>query len=122
MEQPRMADDGRRILFSQASTATGPIETMLQYEYRVAGRRYVSEKYRTGGNRTPFRDVAKAAARRYPAGRNVKVYYSPFDPADSLLKPGVWFGNFVLPAIGLAVLGLALLVHKASGAPGGPPH
>jgi hypothetical protein len=105
--------DGR-ILFSQAATATGPIETLLRYEYRVSGRRYVSEKYRTGGNRTPFRAVAKAAARRYPAGRSVKVYYNPLDPADSLLEPGVWFGNFVLPSISVAVLALALLVHKAA--------
>ena len=36
----------------------------------------------SGGNRTPFRDVAEAAAKRYPAGRAVIVYYNPADPSQ----------------------------------------
>jgi hypothetical protein len=102
--------DGR-ILFSQARTGNHS-ETLLWYEYYVSNRRYLAGKYRTGGNSTPFQDVAKAAAARYPAGREVKVHYNPRSPGEALLEPGVWYGNFVLPAIGAIVLGAAWVAKK----------
>jgi hypothetical protein len=102
--------DGR-ILYSHARTS-GSYATVLWYEYYVTNRRYVAGNYRTGGNATPFRDVAVAAARRYPVGREIKVYYNPSQPAEALLETGVWYGNFVLPGIGVAVLAAALLAKK----------
>lgn len=102
--------DGR-ILYSHASTGKRP-ETLLWYEYHVENQRYVSSKYRTGGNVSPFRDVVEAAAKRYPAGEAVKVYYDPGNPQVALLEPGVWWGNFAAPAIGLLVLAAAWLAKK----------
>jgi hypothetical protein len=100
-----------RILYSHARTASSP-ETLLWYEYSVGQVRYMASKYRTGGNATPFRSVAQAAAKRYPVGRKVMVCYDPADPQRALLEPGVWWGNFVLPAIALLVLGVAWVAMK----------
>ena len=97
-----------RILYSSARMD----ETLLWYEYHVANTRYLAGKYRTGGNSTPFRDVAEAAAKRYPAGRAVKVHYNPWNPGEALLEPGVWYGNFVLPGIGALVLAAAWVAKK----------
>ena len=57
-----------KILYSRAQSGQH-YETLLWYEYRVDGRRYVASNYRNGGNATPFRGVAQEAAKRYPAGR-----------------------------------------------------
>jgi hypothetical protein len=102
--------DGR-ILYSHARTGR-QYETLLWYEYYVDNKRYLASNYRAGGNGTPFRDVAESAAKRYPAGRTVKVYYNPGDPGEALLEPGVWWGNFVLPAIGACLLGAAWVAKK----------
>lgn len=76
----------------------------LWYEYHVQGTRYVAERYRVGGNATPFASVAKAASERYPESRVVKVYYNPNAPSEAVLEPGVWYGNFVFPAVGVVLL------------------
>jgi len=100
-----------KVLYSAAHRGPRPY-TQLWYEYYVDRTRYVSGQYRTGGNATPFDDVAVSAARRYPAGRAVTVYYRPSDPSEALLEPGVWYGNFVIPAIGILLSGIAWLAKK----------
>jgi hypothetical protein len=102
-----------RILYSSWRGGNS-YQTLLWYEYYVAQQRYLAQNYRNGGNGTPFREVARAARKRYPVGRSVRVFYNPSDPADALLEPGVWYGNFVLPGIGVIVLALALLAKKYS--------
>ena len=92
-----------RILYSHGRGARTP-ETLLWYEYYVANRRYLASDYRNGGNVTPFEHVAKAAAKRYPVGRAVTVYYNPRNPQDALLEPGIWWGNFVPPGLALLLL------------------
>ncbi len=104
------AADGK-ILYSRARTGRSA-ETLLWYEYHVDGRRYLASNYRNGGNGTPFDDVAKEAAKRYPVGRTVTVYYDPGDPSNALLEPGLWWGNFIAPAIGMLVLFIAWVAKR----------
>jgi hypothetical protein len=99
-----------KILYSHART-TSP-ETLLWYEYFVNERRFTASNYRNGGNVTPFASVAVEAAKRYPEGRVVTVHYDPSDPGEALLEPGVWWGNFVLPALGLVVVAAAWVAKK----------
>jgi len=100
-----------RILYSHARTGPNP-ETLLWYEYYVDNRRYLASRYRNAGNATPFRDVAVNAAKRYPVGSVVPVFYNPRDPQDALLEPGVWWGNFVVPALALLVFAAAWLAKR----------
>lgn len=67
--------DGK-ISYSNARTGGRNHRLLLWYEYNVRGTRYIAENYRVGGNSSPFKDVIKAAAGRYPVGRNVTVYYT----------------------------------------------
>jgi len=45
-------------------------------------------------------------------GRVVTVYYNPANPGEALLEPGVWYGNFILPGIGIVLLCIAWLAKK----------
>lgn len=100
-----------RILYSHARGGSRP-ETLLWYEYYVRNRRYLASSYRNGGNGTPFLEFAEAAAKRYPVGRAVPVYYNPRNPQDALLEPGLWWGNFVAPALALLLFGAAWLAKR----------
>ena len=97
-----------KILYSEARGGQS-YRTQMWYEYVVEKKRYLGANYRVGGNSTPFREVAMAAARRYPAGRVVTVHYNPSDASEAVLEPGVWYGNFVLAGIGLVLLAAAWL-------------
>ncbi|MEP7354743.1 MAG: DUF3592 domain-containing protein [Acidobacteriota bacterium] len=105
--------DGR-ILDSKAHSDGNNYRTQLWYEYEVEGVRHVSENYHTGGNGTVSTDTAKAVAKRYPVGRQVKVFFNPSDPSESVLEPGPWFGNFILPSISLVILLTAWVAWKIS--------
>jgi hypothetical protein len=100
-----------RIVYSHARGGTHA-ETLLWYEYYVETRRYLASNYRNGGNVTPFRGIAEAAAKRYPVGRVVRVYYNPRDPQSALLEPGIWWGNCMAPAFALLFFGAAWIAKK----------
>jgi hypothetical protein len=94
------------IVYSHARSGR-TYETLLWYEYHIDGQRYLASNYRNGGNVSPFHSVAEAAAKRYPVGRKVRVYYNPRNRSEALLEPGVWWGNLVAPAIALLLFGAA---------------
>jgi Protein of unknown function (DUF3592) len=100
-----------RILYSHARGGPRP-ETLLWYEYYVDNRRYLASDYRNSGNLTLFLEIADAAAKRYPVGRAVPVYYNPRNPQDALLEPGLWWGNFVPPALALLLIGAAWVAKR----------
>jgi hypothetical protein len=87
------------------------------YDYGVDGRSYQGSTYRYGFL-SPDSTEAYAAVRAHPAGSEVKVYYRPGDPADSLLCPGVvghdFFALFILVPAG-ALLVLTLFTVDAPG-------
>lgn len=78
----------------------------LRYRYAAAG--FQEHGSRIGffhglwGPSSPRRDV-----RRYPVGQEVEVRFSPDDPSQAVLEPGVWWvGYAVSQALCCALLGL----------------
>ena len=94
-------------------TTTGRIlyarRTALAFEYFVENTRYVGSNYRNYGQTFRSDEVTE---RRFPRGSAVKVWYNPSDPAQSMLVPGVWFGNYVVLALGLILLLIAWVTKK----------
>jgi hypothetical protein len=94
-------------------TTTGNIlyarRTALAFEYFVDNTRYVGSNYRNYGQ--AFRSD-EVTGKRFPKGSAVKVWYDPSDPAQSMLVPGVWFGNYLLVGFGLILLLIAWVAKK----------
>ena len=99
-----------RILYSHARTGPHP-ETLLWYEYHVANQRFAAA-VATESNGVTFDSVATAAAKRYPVGRAVAVYYDPANPQNALLEPGLWWGNFFAPAFAFLLFAFAWLAKR----------
>lgn len=84
------------------------------YEYALDGGQLDSDRIWFGGNySTSDRSEMSKVVRDYPVGRKVTVYYSPDNPAESVLLPGAYFSTYILFSVGmvfLAVGGILLLV------------
>jgi hypothetical protein len=100
-----------QIVYSRARGGQHP-ETLLWYEYYVHNRRYLASNYRNGGKLTTSLRGAEAAAKRFTVGAVVPVFYNPADPQDALLEPGMWWGNFVAPALALLLWAAAWLAKR----------
>lgn len=85
----------------------------VSYRYSVAGKEYISDKVEfvsMGDGNTSY--FALQVIRRYPVGKQVKVYYNPLDPDVAVLEPGIpdnhYFFHLILTVTTLAALVLTL--------------
>jgi hypothetical protein len=79
----------------------------VRYRYRVGGKDYESNRVFWGGNEGREKSMASVVG-FYPAGRKVKVFYDPQNPAEAVIDPIQNAGSrpLVLYAMGLMTLGL----------------
>lgn len=79
----------------------------LQYRYRAGGKNFQSSRIFWGGNDGREKPMA-SVAETYPAGRTVRVYYDPCNPAEAVLDPVQNTGSraTVLYAMAMMTLGL----------------
>ena len=86
---------------------------LVVYRYSLDGGEFESDRVWIGGNySTSNRAEMQAVVREYPVGNRVTVYYSPDDPAQSVLKPGAFISSYVCFGIGMVflVIGSMLLL------------
>jgi hypothetical protein len=84
---------------------------LVQYRFHVGDRDYLGSKvgqFEVGYNTV---EEAFAVANRFALNTEVKVYYSPEDPKESILEPGVQNSQylFLLVPVLLAVAGIGCL-------------
>lgn len=86
----------------------------VEYDYALDGREFVGSRVWIGdGYSSSPGTEHRAAVKRYPAGRQVQVYYDPEDPAESVLEPGsTWSGSMLL-LMGMVFLSLGCLLVMA---------
>ena len=89
----------------------------LTYEYTVEREAYVGHAVTVSADiATSSRLDASAVVERYPAGREVRVYYKPGQPASSCLEVGVvgWMnGVLMLIGLGWCLLPFARMIRVA---------
>jgi hypothetical protein len=66
----------------------------VTYRYTVGSVPYVGDTICFASIATHNKDDMGKIAGRYPAGHEVKVYYDPANPPDSVLEPGVTFDSW----------------------------
>lgn len=83
---------------------SGPDEARVSYRYVVAGQSYTGTRI---GYMLPSSDAgARRLANRYAPGMEVRVYYDPGDPADSVLRPGGAGAALLVLLAGVGLLGV----------------
>ncbi|HEX4000390.1 MAG TPA: DUF3592 domain-containing protein [Pirellulales bacterium] len=84
----------------------------IVYKYRVGGREYVGDRYRFGMNLGDEKNVRRLVA-AHPVDRQINVFYSPRDPATSVLKTGIegidLFGPMAMMPFNVIMVGLWML-------------
>jgi hypothetical protein len=68
----------------------------IAYAYWLGDKKYVSDRIRYG-LMSSNDDNARRLVQQFPAGRQVRVYYSPNNPSDALLQPGIEGSDLFLP-------------------------
>ena len=91
----------------------------LRYHYFADGRRYAGTRFSsTGEFYSGDKSIARGFELAYPPGRTVDVFFSPKDPSDALLHPGLDYRHWFLLGIILVVLflgiGIALGIVRVS--------
>jgi len=71
----------------------------ISYDYQVAGVAYAGTRIRFGMTLSAERE-AQAAVNRYPPRQQVRVFYSPADPAKSVLETGISIGVWLELGLG----------------------
>jgi hypothetical protein len=67
----------------------GPTQAAkISFSYQVGGRKLSGDQYRYGAVSSNDSNAAKVVA-AFPPGKQVTVYYSPADPTDAVLVPGL---------------------------------
>jgi hypothetical protein len=81
------------------------------YDYEVDGEKRMGDTVWFGGNFSSSNSgLARETVDKYPAGSQVRVYYNPEDPDQSVLEPGAFWTTYMVYGIGLLLFGIGLLV------------
>jgi hypothetical protein len=96
-------------------TSDGPSRTyisyqpVVEYEYTLQGQRYTGSKL-SMIERSYTQAKAQKVLEKYPVGATVTVYRDPQNPGETLLETGSGGSGFMFIAIGVVVLGVAVLL------------
>jgi hypothetical protein len=103
--------------YRRDSEGGGAYYAQVLYDYTVQGVTYSGNRIAIGdyGSGTP--SYARSIVNEYQVGRTATVYYSPDNPEEALLEPGLQNQAYLTPGIGLAfvIAGgiMAIFIPKA---------
>ena len=82
----------------------------VRFTYAINGRPYEGHTIHFGETSYSSPTAAQAAANRYPQGQPVTVYFDPAHPEKAVLETGMNVGSYLVLAVGVLFLGMALLM------------
>ena len=80
----------------QSTVAPGNFTAHVEYEFEVAGKKYVSTSVRTRGTSTKHKSDALAVVERFRPGSRCTVFYQMGSPEVAYLEAGVDVVNYVM--------------------------
>lgn len=93
----------------RSTSSTTVYGAAVVYKYRVNNRTFSSDQVAIGQGSSSRFSYARQISERYPRGARVMVYYSPDDPAQAVLEPGLSLKAFFTLGVGLAFLLVGLV-------------
>ena len=81
----------------------------MNYFFEIDDNRYEGNTISFGNVSHSERSDAQNELKSYPKGKEVKVYFNPEDPDDSVLKKGVVWPMWIVIGIGAVILFVSLL-------------
>jgi len=86
-------------------------EADIEYEYYVHESPMKGDKIKYG--EVTNKELAERMVKKYPVGKEVKVYYDPSNLKKSVLEPGYSMGLLFLPLMGLVAMVAAIVCGVA---------
>ena len=87
----------------------------VTFEYMLNNKIFTGNKIRTVELYCSNPSYAQEDLKHYPAGAKVKVYFSPTDPADCILEPGIHPSNWFFPLLGCGfIVGPSIMIFLLS--------
>ena len=86
------------------------VRPVVRYVYNVDGQQLEGDRLTLGLRQRDSQrseEDAQATIAKYPQGQQVRVFYSPNDPTQSVLEPGAPNGLLVPILIGMLIVGFA---------------
>ena len=89
----------------------------VRYEYQVDTKKYESRSVTLNSSQInyPTRGLADSAARKYPSGQTVTVFYDPDQPHRSVLEQGDSLTNYLPLIFSILLILLAFVFASGSG-------
>jgi hypothetical protein len=85
----------------------------IDYDYVVAGTHYDGTRV-AFGSMSASAAYAQAILHRFPVGKKMPVYYSPGDPQDAVLEPGIHGGTWICFGVGTLFVLAGLMFRQIS--------
>ncbi|MDC0710864.1 DUF3592 domain-containing protein [Stigmatella sp. ncwal1] len=83
-------------------------EALVHYEYTVGRVLIGSTRVRVSPTATSSEARSQAILARYPPGQEIRVFYNPGDPTESVLDPGAHPLDFIRVGVGGALVFMAV--------------
>ena len=78
------------------------------YRYEIETAEYTCDTVSFGEHGTNKPDHAREIVKRYPKGKEVKVYYDPEKPKTAVLEPGVTWSSYLPLGLGIVFVGVGV--------------
>ena len=86
-------------------------EAEIEYEFSINKSPVKGDRIKYG--EVTNKEIAERMVKKYPVGKQVKIYYDPSNPKKSVLEPGYSMGLLFLPLMGLVAMVAAILCGVA---------
>ncbi len=103
-----------RFSSNKKNSSSSVYHARVVYEFTVDGKTFTGDRYSYGEPTQGSYSSADNAKRQFPQGNDIKVYYAPDDPRESVLEAGIiWSKSLGWLVVGLILVGLTSLVACA---------
>lgn len=82
----------------------------VEYRYEVDGKQYTSSRISFSDYGSSIKSSHEERAGRYPAGKEVRVFYDPKDPRKAVLEIGAPVVDYLTIAFGAVFVGIGGLM------------